>query len=123
MVADRFTAVKLFSVTAVSVALAKLLLAELGTSVISHVLQMGSARNDSHVRPTPSDLAAVDTSEVRCFDSAAGERMITEIKEAAVRAIMADDNQYAKTSAPTPNAQPVMRWKIERTIVICHRYT
>ena len=64
-------------------AVAKLLLAELGTSVISHVLQMGSARNDSQVRPTPSDLAAVDTSEVRCFDSAAGERMITEIKEAA----------------------------------------
>jgi chorismate synthase len=64
-------------------AVAKLLLAELGTSVISHVLQMGSARNDTHVRPTPADLHVVDGSEVRCFDAAAGDRMITEIKEAA----------------------------------------
>ena len=64
-------------------ALAKLLLAEIGTEVISHVIQMGAARSTSLVRPKPADLAAVDTDEVRCFDPAASAAMIDEIKAAA----------------------------------------
>src|SRR3546814_14810114 len=52
-------------------------------SLVSHVIQMGSARSKSTARPTPSDLAQVDESAVRCFDSAAEEAMITEIKAAA----------------------------------------
>src|SRR3546814_4069189 len=44
---------------------------------------MGSARSKSTARPTPSDLAQVDESAVRCFASAAEEAMITELKAAA----------------------------------------
>ena len=63
-------------------ALAKLLLAELGTSVISHVIQMGSARSAS-LRPSPADLAAVDESPVRCFDAGAEAAMVSEVEGAA----------------------------------------
>src|SRR6476469_10612501 len=51
--------------------LAKALLSHIGTSVVSHVVQMGQARASSERRPTPADLAAVDDSPVRCFDPAA----------------------------------------------------
>src|SRR6188768_3863241 len=50
--------------------LAKLLLAELGAEVLSHVIQMGSVRASVDRRPTPADLPAVDDSPVRCFDPA-----------------------------------------------------
>jgi chorismate synthase len=63
-------------------ALAKKLLSHLGVSVISHITQMGPVRS-SGVRPTPADLSAVDASEVRCFDAAAGDAMIEEIKACA----------------------------------------
>jgi chorismate synthase len=63
--------------------LAKALLSQLGVSVISHVLQMGAVRSKADDRPTPADLERVDTSEVRCFDSAAEAAMIEEIKAAA----------------------------------------
>ncbi len=65
-------------------ALAKKLLSALGVSVMSHVIQMGQARVGADAtRPVPSDLDAVDTSEVRCFDAVAGEAMIAEVKAAA----------------------------------------
>ena len=63
--------------------LAKALLSHLGVSVLSHVIQIGSARAATDRRPTPADLEAVDTSEVRCFDPASEQAMITEIREAA----------------------------------------
>src|SRR5215510_6692905 len=63
--------------------LAKLLLSELGTHVISHVIQMGEARADVTRRPTPVDLPAVDESEVRCFDPVAADAMVAEVKAAA----------------------------------------
>jgi chorismate synthase len=63
--------------------LAKALLSHLGISVVSHVIQIGPARASTERRPTPEDLAAVDASEVRCFDPAAEEAMIAEIKAAA----------------------------------------
>jgi chorismate synthase len=62
---------------------AKALLAELDVEVISHVIQMGSVRSKATARPTPADLARVDESAVRCFDPAAEEAMVEEIKEAA----------------------------------------
>jgi chorismate synthase len=65
--------------------LAKTLLAQLDTTVLSHVVQLGSARAAPERRPAPSDLATVDASQVRCFDPAAEAAMITEI-EAAARA-------------------------------------
>ena len=63
-------------------AVAKLLLAELGTTVISHVIQMGSARSATR-RPSPSDLATVDESPVRCFDAGAEAAMVAEVEGAA----------------------------------------
>ncbi len=62
--------------------LAKALLATIGVEVISHVVQIGTVRS-SGLRPTPGDLAAVDESEVRCFDASSAEAMIAEIKAAA----------------------------------------
>jgi chorismate synthase len=62
---------------------AKALLAELDIEVISHVIQMGSARSKATARPLPSDLPAIDGSAVRCFDDAAEEAMVAEIKAAA----------------------------------------
>ncbi len=63
--------------------LAKLLLAELGTEVLSHVIQMGSVRASLERRPTPADLPAVDDSPVRCFDPAAEALMIAAVEAAA----------------------------------------
>jgi chorismate synthase len=63
--------------------LAKLLLAEIGTQVLSHVIQMGQARAASDRRPTPADLPTVDDSPVRCFDSDTEAAMIAEVEAAA----------------------------------------
>lgn len=64
-------------------ALAKLLLAELGVEILSHVIQLGDVKAPTGARPKPSELDEVDASEVRCFDAPAGEAMITAIKEAS----------------------------------------
>lgn len=64
-------------------ALAKLLLAELGVEILSHVVQLGAATAPVGVRPKPSDLDTVDADEVRCFDAAASAAMIDAIKDAA----------------------------------------
>lgn len=50
--------------------LAKLLLRNIGVEVLSHVIQMGPVRSDAS-RPVFADLAVVDESPVRCFDSGA----------------------------------------------------
>jgi chorismate synthase len=62
---------------------AKALLAELDIEIISHVIQMGGARSKAATRPTPADLAQIDESPVRCFDAAAEDEMVAEIKAAA----------------------------------------
>jgi chorismate synthase len=64
-------------------AVAKKLLSLLGVDILSHIIQMGSVRNAAGARPTPADLAVVDASEVRCFDTASGDAMIEEIKACA----------------------------------------
>ena len=64
-------------------AVAKLLLAELGVGIVSHVVQMGPVTVKSRRRPGVADLAAVDASQVRCFDPEAEEAMVAEIKAAA----------------------------------------
>jgi chorismate synthase len=48
--------------------------------VLSHVIQMGSVRSKAAERPTPADLDRIDESPVRCFDAAAEEAMIAEVK-------------------------------------------
>jgi chorismate synthase len=62
---------------------AKALLAHLGISVLSHVVQLGAVVAKSGARPRVDDLARVDASEVRCFDAEAESAMIEEIKAAA----------------------------------------
>jgi chorismate synthase len=64
-------------------ALAKALLRRLGVEVASHVIQLGSVRSKSDDRPTPADLDRVDASPLRCFDPAAEEAMVEEIKAVA----------------------------------------
>ena len=63
--------------------LAKTLLRSIGVEVFSHVIQIGGARSKADDRPVPADLAAIDESPVRCFDPAAEQAMIEEIKAAA----------------------------------------
>jgi chorismate synthase len=64
-------------------AIAKALLRTIGVEVISHVIQMGSAKSVSATRPTPSDLSVVDDSPVRSFDPVAAALMIAEIEQCA----------------------------------------
>jgi chorismate synthase len=63
--------------------LAKALLRRLGVEILSHVVQLGSVRSKSDDRPTPADIDRVDASALRCFDAAAEEAMVEEIKAAA----------------------------------------
>jgi chorismate synthase len=64
-------------------AVAKQLLAALGTEIGSHVVALGPVRVAPGVRPVPGDLQAVDASEVRCADPVAEAAIIAEIKAAA----------------------------------------
>ena len=64
-------------------AIAKKLLSHLGVEILSHVVQMGAARAASTSLPVFADLAAIDASEVRCFDPASEAAMVAAIKDAA----------------------------------------
>ena len=64
-------------------AIAKQLLARLDMCVISHVVQLGSVRAGSAVRPQPSDLDAIDESSVRCFDRDVEAAMVEAVQAAA----------------------------------------
>ena len=64
-------------------ALAKLLLGQLGTQVLSHVVALGPVRAAAERRPKPADLEAVDASPVRCFDPDGEAAMIAEVEAAA----------------------------------------
>jgi chorismate synthase len=64
-------------------ALAKIFLGTIGVEILSHVVQMGSARNTTAVRPLMSDLLAVDESPVRCFNKDSEAQMIAQIEAAA----------------------------------------
>ncbi|MDQ2724753.1 MAG: chorismate synthase [Actinomycetota bacterium] len=64
-------------------AVAKALLAQLGISVLSHVVAMGAVVSKAQHRPRPGDREAIDASQVRCFDPDAEAAMVAEIKAAA----------------------------------------
>ena len=55
-------------------AVCKLLLRELGTDIVSHVVQLGPVLAKAGLRPLPGDLETVDLSPVRCFDPEARRR-------------------------------------------------
>ena len=71
------------SARVVAGALAKLLLKQIGVDIVSHVVGLGAATNDSPDRPGPNDTPRIDESPVRCFDKAAEQNMIAEIEAAA----------------------------------------
>src|SRR5436190_5006686 len=60
-------------------ALAKELLRAFGTSVHSHVVQIGSIRAPEREDLGPEDFDAVDESPVRCLDAETSEAMVAEI--------------------------------------------
>ena len=62
---------------------AKLLLAQIGVDVLSHIVQMGKAKAHPVALPRMEDLAAIDESQVRCIDPSAEKRIVTAIKAAA----------------------------------------
>ena len=62
-------------------ALAKAFLAEIGVTVISHVVEIGGVMTDE-VSPIPSDLERIDASPVRCLDPKAEKDMIEAIEKA-----------------------------------------
>ena len=62
---------------------AKQLLAAAGVTIVSHVVRIGDAAvPDDAARPGPDDPAAVDASEVRCFDADTAELMVAAIDTA-----------------------------------------
>ena len=63
--------------------LCKLLLAEIGVEIVSHIVAIGPIAAKNLERPRPRDLEKVDASQVRCFDPETEEAMIAEIKAAA----------------------------------------
>jgi chorismate synthase len=63
--------------------IAKLLLAEVGVTVLSHVVNIGGESvPDDALRPGPADLPTIDDSSVRCFDPASEQRMVERIDRA-----------------------------------------
>lgn len=64
-------------------ALAKLLLAQIGVRVLSHVVQLGAEHAKETTRPTPEDLGRIDESPVRTADPESEERMVAAVKAAA----------------------------------------
>jgi chorismate synthase len=62
---------------------AKFLLAQIGVDILSHIVQLGEAKNDQAVLPVMSDLPRIDESAVRSNDPDAEARMVAEVKAAA----------------------------------------
>ncbi len=63
--------------------LAATLLAEVGASVVSHVVDVGGVRlSDDVPRPGPQDLGSIDDDPVRCVDPETSRRMQARIDEA-----------------------------------------
>lgn len=61
-------------------AVAKCLLRQFNIEIYSHVLGIGKVSYRPGKELTPGDFIAVDESPVRCLDSEAAERMVTEIE-------------------------------------------
>lgn len=62
--------------------LSKQLLAEVGVTVMSHVVAIGSVSVSQAPLPTPDDLSAIDASQVRANDADAEQAMMAEIEAA-----------------------------------------
>ncbi len=63
-------------------ATARALLRELGVSVLSHVVQLGTVKTRSRAIPGPTDRDEIDASPVRCLDGEAEGRMVAAVDAA-----------------------------------------
>jgi chorismate synthase len=54
----------------------------LGVSVLSHVVELGTARAPAGVIPSATALATIDEDPVRCFDQTASGEMVAEVERA-----------------------------------------
>jgi chorismate synthase len=63
--------------------LAKLLLQQIGVDILSHIVQLGSARATDGSLPTFDQLHRIDQSQVRSADPDAEEAMVAAVKAAA----------------------------------------
>jgi chorismate synthase len=54
----------------------------LGVHVLSHVVELGTARAPYGVIPQPADLDGIDADPVRCFDPTASAAMVAEVESA-----------------------------------------
>ena len=54
----------------------------LGVTVLSHVVELGTAKASAGVIPTATDLAAIDDDPVRCFDPPTSAAMVAEVERA-----------------------------------------
>jgi chorismate synthase len=64
-------------------AVARSFLNELGITLVSHTLAVGTVRvPDDRPVPRPRDVAALDADPLRCFDPETSERMVAEVDEA-----------------------------------------
>lgn len=59
----------------------KLLLAEVGVTIVSHVVQIGDVRSNDGL-PDRGELASIDASPVRCVDQSAADAMVDAIDAA-----------------------------------------
>jgi chorismate synthase len=82
-VLERASARETAARVAAGAAAKQLLKAALGIDILSHTIQMGTAKAKADHRPAPADLQVVDDDEVRCFDDEASNAMIEQIKAAA----------------------------------------
>jgi len=64
--------------------ISKILLAEVGVTIVSHVVQIGDVRSGAEL-PGPGDSASIDASPVRCSDPSSEVAMI-EVIDAAKKA-------------------------------------
>ncbi|MFH8798767.1 chorismate synthase [Streptomyces sp. NPDC017936] len=53
-----------------------------GIDVVSHVVELASAKAPRGTRPTPQDVEALDADPVRCLDADASKTMVAEIDRA-----------------------------------------
>ncbi len=82
--------------------LARLLLAQLGVDLLSHVVRIGPVAVDGATRPLAADLAAIDESPVRCADPVAAAAM-----EDAIRAAAKDGDSLGGTAEVIVDGLPV----------------
>jgi len=54
----------------------------LGVTLLSHVVELGTARAPAGVIPTAANLTAIDDDPVRCFDPTASAAMVAEVEQA-----------------------------------------